>query len=44
MSGGAVDVLELGGAEIAERGMEPPFVVDLVDEAGKVGGDVGEVW
>ena len=40
MSGGgffrgrAVDFLELDGAQVAERGMEPPLVVDLVDEAG----------
>ena len=46
-SGGGFDrlpgvVLELLRAEIAERGMEPPGVVDLVDEARKVGGDVVE--
>ena len=35
-------ILELRGAQIAERGVEPPCVVDLVDEAGKIGGDILE--
>src|SRR5262249_42962393 len=37
-----VVVLELGGAQVAKRRMEPAGVIDLVDEAGKVGGDVLE--
>jgi hypothetical protein len=40
LSGRAVDLLELDRAQVAERGMEPAFVVDLVDGAGEVGGDV----
>jgi hypothetical protein len=47
-SGGRFDrlpgvvILELRGAEISERRVEPSAVVDLVDEAGKIGGDVFE--
>jgi hypothetical protein len=37
-----VVVLELGGAQVAERGVKSPHVVDVVDEAGQVGGDVFE--
>src|SRR5262245_29694565 len=37
-------ILELLWAEIAERGMEPAFVVDLLDEVGKVLGDVLEAF
>src|SRR4051794_39068979 len=35
-------ILELRGAEIAEGGVEPARVVDLLDEAGKVVGNVVE--
>ena len=40
--GGGAGVALLGpdGAEIAQGGVESSFVVDVVDEAGKVGGDV----
>ena len=37
-----VMVLELRWAEIAERGMQPAGVVDLIDEARKVGGHILE--
>jgi hypothetical protein len=35
-------VLELGGAQVTERGVEPPRVIDVVDEAWEVGRDVLE--
>ena len=35
-------VLELYAAQVSERGVEPSLIVDLVDEAGKVGRDVPE--
>jgi hypothetical protein len=38
----SVMVLELHWAEISKRGVEPSCVVDLVDEAREVGGDVFE--
>jgi hypothetical protein len=37
-------ILELRGAQIAERRMEPVFVVDLLDEVGKVLCDVVEAF
>jgi hypothetical protein len=37
-----VVVLELGGAQVAERRVEPARVVDVVDEAWEIGGDVLE--
>ena len=35
-------ILELCWAEVAKRGVEPAGVVDLIDKAWKVGGDVFE--
>ena len=35
-------ILELRWAQVAERGVEPPGVVDVVNEAGKIGGDIRE--
>ena len=35
-------ILELYGAQISERRVEPACVVDLVDEVGKIGGDILE--
>ncbi len=35
-------ILELRRAQIAERGVEASLIVDIVDEAWKVGGDVLE--
>ena len=35
-------ILVLRGAEIAERGVEPAGVVDLIDKSWKVGGHVFE--
>lgn len=35
-------MFELYGAEIAQRCVQPLFVVDLVDEAREVGGDILE--
>src|SRR5262249_58606492 len=37
-----VVILELRGAQVAERGVQPASVVDLVNEAGKIRGDVLE--
>jgi hypothetical protein len=37
-----VVVLELGGAQVAERGVEPPRVADVVGEAWEIGRDVLE--
>jgi hypothetical protein len=37
-----VVVLELGGTQVTERGVEPPRVKDVVDEAWEVGRDVLE--
>jgi hypothetical protein len=37
-------ILELLGAQIAERGVEPTFVVDLLDKVGKVLSDVLEAF
>ena len=37
-----VVILELRGAQVAERGVQPAGVVDLVNEAGKIRGDVLE--
>jgi hypothetical protein len=37
-------ILELQWAQIAERRMKPAFVVDLLDEVGKVLGDVFEAF
>ena len=38
----SVLILELRGAQVAERGVEPSCVVDPVDEAGKMGGELLE--
>src|SRR6516164_5349183 len=35
-----VVILELRGAQVAKRGVQPARVVDLVNEAGKIRGDV----
>ena len=37
-------ILELRGAQVAERGVQPASVVDLVNEAGKIRGDVLECF
>src|SRR6516162_11624125 len=39
-----VVILELRGAQVAERGVQPAGVVDLVNEAGKIRGDVLECF
>src|SRR5215813_10300211 len=39
-----VVILELRGAQVAERGVQPASVVDLVNEAGKIRGDVLECF
>src|SRR5262249_7609724 len=39
-----VMILELRGAQVAERGVQPASVVDLVNEAGKIRGDVLECF
>src|SRR5262249_41726745 len=39
-----VVILRLRGAQVAERGVEPASVVDLVNEAGKIRGDVLECF
>jgi hypothetical protein len=39
-----VVIFELRGAYIAERSVEPPMVVNLVEEVGKIGGYVLECF
>jgi hypothetical protein len=39
-----VVIFELRGAEIAERRVEPPMIVNLVEQAGKIGGSVLECF